>query len=149
MTMPTRQQNGKKLAVALALLLSAAWHSGCGGDRPQTVPVDGKITFAGGPCPAEGYIDFQPLEAAPGYTTHPGSAQFGRDGQFAVTSFRAGDGLVPGRYRVHIECWKELPDEATFSPGVSYVPEGFQAPELVVEPTSSGPLSVTYDIPQS
>ncbi len=35
--------------------------AGCGGEEPLTIPVSGKITFAGGACPAEGTIVFSPV----------------------------------------------------------------------------------------
>jgi hypothetical protein len=137
----------KHLYTWLCVLLLLLFPLGCGGDRPKTIPVEGKITFGGGPCPAAGYIDFQPIEPAEGYPTRPGSAEFAEDGLYAVTSYEPGDGLVPGRYRVHIECWKELPDEASMSPGVSHVPADYVPDELVVEPTARGRLVQNYDIP--
>jgi len=138
----------KQNLAGLCLFLLLLGPLGCGGDRPQTVPVRGKITFGGGPCPAAGFIDFQPIEPAEGYPSRPGSGEFAEDGSYTVTSYEPGDGLVPGRYRVHIECWQELPDEASMSPGVSYVPEDFAPDELVVDPAAKGPVVRNYDIPQ-
>ena len=78
-------------------------------------------------------------------TGHPGRGRFDADGAFTVQSFTPGDGLVPGRYRTRIQCWKVPP--SADSAGVSYLPPGFQTPELVVEP--NGPVEVSYDVPSA
>ena len=117
---------------------------GCGGSNlPQTVPVQGRVTFAGGDCPGPGTVNFAPLEAP----RHPGRADFDTDGQFTVRSFRDSDGLVPGRYRTRVECWKVPP--AMGEPGVSYLPDDFETPELVIDSDSRGPIEVAYDVPAS
>ena len=128
-------------AVMLCVLLG-----GCGGvERPTTVPVQGQVTFAGGPCPAPGTVFFGPLEVADGLPRRPGRGRFDTDGKFTVQSFAPGDGLVPGRYRIRLQCWKVAPSPS--SVGVSYLPPGYQAPELVVEP--NGPVEVRYDVPSA
>ncbi|MBN1589060.1 MAG: hypothetical protein JW888_06065, partial [Pirellulales bacterium] len=73
---------------------------GCGQSGPERILVHGKVTFAGGPPPADGIIFFAPLKPAEGLTARPGRARFAKgDGAFAVTSVQPGDGLVPGTYR--------------------------------------------------
>ncbi len=108
---------------------------------PVTVPVSGTVTFNGGPCPAAGTIRFAPLAADPGLPRRPGRADFDVDGKYIARSFREDDGLVPGKYRVLIECWKTPP--ANGQAGSSYIQSGFEPPELSV--TRSGD-SVVYDI---
>jgi len=120
--------------------------SGCGGGRVETVPVRGRVTFDGRACPAAGTVAFLPLEPAEGYPMRPATGKFDTDGYFSVTSYRSGDGLVPGRYRVRILCWKEPPEEEGAG-GVNYVPDGYQAEELVIEPGADGPVEVAYDVP--
>ena len=90
-----------------------------------------------------------PLEAAPSYSLRPGSAAFDTDGTFTVSSFDGSVGLVPGRYQPSIECWKTLPDEATGTPGESYVPEEHRLEELVVPADSRKPIHLDYDVPVS
>jgi hypothetical protein len=119
---------------------------GCESEPPETIRVRGTVTFQGGPAPAPGWIQFQPIEAAPGYSMRPGSGQFDTNGKFEATSRAKNDGLVPGRYRVQIECWRTEPDELTGSPGVSYVPEDFVPDELDVKPDASS-ITVDYDVP--
>jgi hypothetical protein len=122
--------------------------AGCGGNALSLVPVSGKVTFSGGPCPAAGNVGFTPIEVEPGLPRRPGSGQFREDGTFQVTSFKKGDGLVPGRYRVTVMCFSGLPDPTSRDPwgDVSYVPKDFQAPELVVQKRGDA-VEVTYDVP--
>ncbi len=121
---------------------------GCGRDNGlQIVPVSGKVTFAGGPCPAAGTVTFTPLEVAAGLPRRPASGTFHEDGTFFVTSFKKGDGLIPGRYKVTVSCDSGLPDPRSPDPwgDVSYVAKGYEPPELVVE-AGSDPIEVNYDV---
>lgn len=110
-------------------------------DRPKTIPVAGKITFDGQPPQFPGGIFFAPVEVEQGYPRRGGRALFDIDGEFQATSFEDGDGLVPGTYRVRVESWKEPPSMG--KPGVSYVPKGFEAEDLVV---SSGEKKIEYNL---
>ena len=126
--------------VAATLLIFVV--CGCGkSDRPLTVPVRGKVTFGGGPCPQSGNIRFAPLEVAEGLPRRPGRADFDTGGEYRATSYQENDGLVPGKYRVLVECWKVPPADGKL--GVSYIEPSFQPPELAVESQSD---SVTFDI---
>jgi len=107
------------------------------------VPVQGKVTFDGGPPPAEGGIFFAPVEVAAGLPRRPGMARFGMDGQFTVTSFSGGDGLVPGTYRVNVECWKVPPTMET--PGESYVADDYHPADVKVAP-DAGSVDVPLDV---
>lgn len=115
---------------------------GCGGDGPQTVPVSGTVTFAGGAPPAAGTLNFAPLEVEEGLPRRPGRADFDTTGAFEVSSFGTNDGLVPGRYRVRIECWKVPPVDG--KPGETFVPADFQPADLEVKSDSG---RITYDVP--
>lgn len=121
----------KTVMQGLALFAVVLICCGCGNtNRPKTVKVSGTITFEGGPPEYPGALFFAPIEAAEGYPRRGGRALFETDGSFAATSFTDGDGLVPGTYRVRLESWKEPP--GMNSAGVSYIPKGYKAPELVV-----------------
>jgi hypothetical protein len=120
---------------------------GCGRSGVETVAVEGTLTFGGQACPAGGTIYFVPISTPAGLPRRPGSAAFDKDGRFRATSFRPGDGLVPGKYCVRIECWRQPPTELT--KGVSYVPAGYNPPEVTVERGTRGPLILAIDVPRS
>jgi hypothetical protein len=130
------------------IILSTAVLSGCEQGLP-TVPVTGEVTFAGGPPPARGTITFAPIEAAEGLPRRPGSGQFqSDDSTYEITSFRPGDGLLPGRYAVNITCYTGIPSSSV--PGsydaLNAVPRDWQPEELVIE-MDSDPVEVNYDVP--
>jgi hypothetical protein len=123
------------LILPCALLLTS-----CGSGLPQTVPVSGCITFDGQPPPAAGTVQFVPLEAAEGFPLRPASGAFGTDGEFEATTFEPGDGLMPGKYTLSIECWDQPPN-MTGNPGKSHVPKKYQSPK-----TSGLTLDITPDM---
>lgn len=143
----TAARNQKHCHILLLLSLGVLL-AGCGPRGPETVPVHGRVTFEGGACPAAGTVYFTPVEAPAGLPLRPASGNFETDGTFTVSSFETSDGLVPGKYRVRVECWKQPPgDDGT--PGVAYVKAGYEAPDLVVEPGTRGPVKVEYDVPMA
>jgi hypothetical protein len=136
-----RLPGGVLLVFPLGLLLC-----GCGRGGPETIEIQGRVEFDGGTCPAGGTVYFTPIAAASGEPLRPASGNFQTDGKFTVSSFGEGDGLVPGTYRVRVECWKQPPgDDGT--PGISYVKAGYQAPDLTIEAGTRGPVDVEYDVP--
>jgi hypothetical protein len=108
---------------------------GCGSGNPRTVPIAGKITFAGKAPPAATKLTFVCLQPESGSVQYSGSADVNPDGSFSVTTFKPGDGLVPGKYQVNIECWQQPPSMA--APGVSHVANNFSPPPIVVSSKSS------------
>ncbi len=124
---------------------------GCGVDRPETVPVRGRITLDGGQWPADGGIYFTAIESAEGFPRRPARADFDRSGRFEATTWHSGDGLMPGRYKVHVECWKTPPEIDKPLPE-NYVPPKYRSPttsdlELTVSADSRGE-SPSWDIHQ-
>jgi hypothetical protein len=132
--------------VALTIAVIAG---GCSSKQSMTVPVSGHITFGGGTCPAEGTIVFSPLAVEKGLPRRPGIAKFQQDGSFTVTSFREGDGLIPGHYRPIVNCWKGEPhnDDPSSFERLNYVPSNYKAAEIVVSPADKT-LMVTLDVPK-
>ncbi len=110
-------------------VLLAAMLAGCGGSDQGLVPVSGKVTFDEGPVPAAGRLLFVPAEGAQGL--RPAFASFDTSGSFTVQSFRPGDGLESGDYRVGVTCWKVQPTMGG-PRGVSYLPKKYK------NPTTSG-----------
>ncbi len=93
------------LAVTLVTLVLA---TGCGDDR-GLVPVTGKVTLNGASLPGAGDLTFVPVEVAEGFPKRPAKAEFAADGSYEAQSFKPGDGLFPGTYRVGVSCWKVAP----------------------------------------
>jgi hypothetical protein len=94
-----------RCAVLLCVLALVAV-TGCGKsadvDREKTVPVTGVVTYNGTPV-AEASVGLVP-DAPPG-PTPPGRGAFGRtdaQGRFELMTFVAGDGAVPGNYKVTV-----------------------------------------------
>lgn len=120
---------------------------GCSPSGPDRVRVNGKITFAGGPPPEDGYITFTPSQSAEMGSRRPGGARFEKgDGSFSATTVQPDDGLLPGTYDVRVECWRTLPgDDGT--PGVSHVPADFAPPPLTVALDGPNPVEFNLDVP--
>jgi len=138
-----------RLPLALLAILVLA---GCRSDLPETVPVGGRVTLEGGAWPAQGTLYFTALEPEPGRPHHAGMAPFDADGRFVVTSWRKGDGLVPGKYRIGVECWKVQP--TVFGPPpISFVDDRYVSAALspleLDVPADAGSVDVEWDIPRN
>jgi hypothetical protein len=123
--------------------------AGCNDNGLPLVPVHGKVTFAGGPPPKPGSIAFAPIEIADGLPHRPGTASFDNSGEFEVTSFRPGDGLIEGTYQATIDCWLKSPtasDPSTFE-RFNAVPKGYNPPPIEVK-SDAGEVEVVIDVPK-
>ena len=65
---------------------------------------------------------FAPSEPAEGFPRRPGTADFNEDGEFEASSFKTGDGLLPGKYVVNVECWEVPPSMGAGPPAKTAVP---------------------------
>ena len=54
-------------------------------------------------------MNFLAVEPAPGFVQRPARGVFRTDGYFEAQAFNDKAGLVPGRYKVRIECLKHAP----------------------------------------
>jgi hypothetical protein len=129
MTIPARH-----LAIFGVAILAAG---GCGSDRPQTIPVGGTITFDGGPPPAPGTLYLTTNDPAEGFPIRPATAEFDADGRFAAKTWDSGDGMMPGRYKITVECW-EVPPTMGGPPSKSYVPPKYES-------TATSPLEIALE----
>lgn len=135
------------LQVVWVVACSVLAGCGSGSDFPL-VPINGVVTFSGGPPPKEGRVSFSQLPGTgiEGLPNRPGRANFGIDGKFVATTFESGDGLLPGKYDVRIECVDGVPGPGTPWDAISFVPSDYQPPNLVVE-QGKGAIEVSYDVP--
>lgn len=139
-----------KIACVGLVCASVLVAAGCRPKPPTTVPVRGRITYQGGAWPTPGTIVFAIVEPAAGFPGRPGAAEFDTDGRFVVKSWQNREGLLPGRYRLAVECWK-APPVMEGPPPVSYVPKRYQDPatselELLILPHDP-PRNLDLDIP--
>jgi hypothetical protein len=124
--MPSRLSRGLMQSATLAVLIV-----GCAGEKhPETLPVQGKVTYAGKPVPA-GTITFQ---------SDSGQAAVGEiqpDGSYRLGSFAKDDGAVLGHHRVMIVANTADPTKIPgSSPG--YVPPKDLVPRKYSQLETSG-----------
>jgi hypothetical protein len=131
----------------VVLAVVAAIAAGCG-EKRGLVLVKGRVTFDGGLPPKTGRITFGPIKAADGYPQRPGQANFDADGNFEVTSYKSGDGLTPGSYRINVLCVERDPSPV---PGgleaVTYVSPDYKGEEVVVA-AGGKPMELNIDVPR-
>ena len=103
----TRRGKGLVLFVwDCTLLLLVVGAAGCG--NPRTVPVSGRVTLEGAPVgskpvpmwPAK--ISFKPTETGADSPLRPASSKLDGDGNYELSTFEPGDGVMPGDYQVVI-----------------------------------------------
>jgi hypothetical protein len=119
---------------------------GCG-SKHGTVPVSGTVTVNDQPPPGAGTVLFTVVEPAAGFPNRPAMAKFDESGEFSVTSYEPGDGLIPGSYKVAVECY-ETPPNMDGKPVKSYIDEKYMSGatsgfELTVEP---GSKPIQFDV---
>ena len=111
------------------VLVGVSLAIGCqqsGPDRPKTFPVTGKVTLGG--QPVEGAtVSFQAAQNSATGTTDAG-------GIYKLTTFAAGDGAVPGEYKVAITKFEggAAPSGAASGSGglaSGELPDDYEAPE--------------------
>jgi hypothetical protein len=136
----------------LVLLSALVFDSGCGSDRPATTRVSGKLTLGGGVWPKAGTLYFTPAEAEEGRIKRPGTGAFNLNGDYSVSSWEKGDGLLPGKYNVGVECWITPPSMGG-PPAKSCVPVKFSNAStsgivLTIEPGEKR-KTFDFDVPLS
>jgi hypothetical protein len=138
----------KNLAAQLLALIGAlavAVVAGCGPQSPfEYVPVSGKVTYEDGSPVTVGKVYFVP-DAPPKDGMHPrtATADLNADGTFAsVTSYKPGDGIVPGKHKVAIM----FAEDANGNPLVAKDYTSFATSPLVVD-TADAPFEIKVPKP--
>jgi hypothetical protein len=109
--------------------------------------VSGTVTLDGEKVPGPGYIYFN-TEASGTDGARPGTAEFDANGKYTAKTYAPGDGLLPGKYVLRVDCW-QTPPNMDGKPVVSHLPARYQDAaksglELTVE---AGAKPITFDIP--
>ncbi|MCA9239272.1 MAG: hypothetical protein KDA37_03695, partial [Planctomycetales bacterium] len=130
-------------------ILGCVLFVGCGDSGLPTTKVTGLVTFDGAPPPKPGNISFSLVQGTgtEGLPYRPGGSAFGTDGEFTVTSFEKGDGLLPGTYKVQITCLAAPPSQGPLAQ-LSYVPLDWTPEDLVIT-SGERSIEVNYDVPMS
>ncbi|MEX0642093.1 MAG: hypothetical protein WD468_05300 [Pirellulales bacterium] len=119
------------MPVACGLLLSAI---GCN-RMPETVSVTGQVTYRGQPL-TMGDVQMVPRKIADGKLRRPATSLIDKSGRFEMSTFKQGDGMVPGEYGVAIVAIRRYPNMMDPNDKPEYA-----VPERYVDPSTSG-LSV-------
>lgn len=114
---------------SMLILLSAMVLAGCGDDRPERVPVAGRVLIDGQPL-EHGFVRF----IAP--QDRPSVAELGPDGRFALSCFARKDRSVVGTHTVTVTGVEPLTPQS----------QKWHAPKEYSDPATSG-LTVIIDGP--
>ena len=102
--------------------------------------------FQGKVPPKAGEIFLAPLQIAAGLPKRHAQGTLDETGKFSLTSWEAGDGVVPGTYQVTIVCWRETPTLET-KLSANFGPADF-IPEVTIDAKSPEPVAITIDVPR-
>jgi len=135
----TMKQIGSMIVRAMLGGALAVLAGGCGQRLPPTVPVSGKVTWQGKAL-TDGTVVFQPHVIAEGLPRRPATGQLDAEGRYRLTTFRAGDGAVPGKYHVTVHSYLSEPGQ--MKDDIEVVEYTWRIPEMYGDPARSG-LSAT------
>jgi len=127
--------------IRLALLACAVlglFAGGCSRGRNKVYPVEGKVVLAGKPV-ARAQVIFHPEDPAAAGAIRP-VGQVDDQGNFTLTSYRAGDGAPEGQYRVAV-IWYQVTARRNATEGDPVVSQNF-LPDIYARAEST-PLRAT------
>mgnify|MGYP006969395078 CR=1 FL=1 len=125
---------GPRRMLLFVLGLSVGLLLGCAESLPETIPVTGTVTFADEPL-TSGDVTFHPHVVAEGLPRRPARGSLDATGAFQLSTFRSGDGAVPGTYRVTIHSYSNRPDK--FDDSGTFTPQ-WRIPQRYGDPRTSG-----------
>lgn len=139
--MPIRMGARPYRLIAVMVACGLGW--GCGGDSGElpTVPVSGTLNVDGKPV-SKGTVHFHPEKG-------PAATGFVQDGKFKLTTYKEGDGAIPGKTRVAVEVVEEVPMKDGDTTSKSLIPAKFMNPDksgLRLEVRPSGYSNLQIDI---
>ena len=147
MKIPGPEHRPLGLCSALVLVLMAvAAAPGCWGGDPyavKTVSAAGTATYQGKPV-SKGTILFQPVDEK----GRPASGTID-DGKFTLTTYREGDGAVPGKHRVAVVATEERKTKDGDTTVKYLIPEQYASAEtsgVEVEVPPGGSSDLRVDI---
>jgi len=140
--MNSRRRTSSIVHLCLLILLA-----GCSDNGLEMVRVGGQVTFEGRELPKYCKVYFHPIEVPAGLPKRPAASRLGEDGRLSVTSWKKGDGLVPGTYEVKIQYYDPKPG-ADLTSDDGWVGKSHQVENLVIKPGTKRPIEVRYTVPE-
>jgi predicted small lipoprotein YifL len=138
-----------RLLRAAVVAAAAVGLVGCGKSGPTRIPVSGRVTVDGQKVPGPGFIYFNPTGEGKEEVSRPATAEFDADGNYEAKTFEPGDGLLPGKYVLRVDCWKQGPN-MDGKPVVSFIAQKYQnaaKSELSLSvPSDSRPITFAIDL---
>ena len=134
-------QFGWAIAWTIIALIVAGPFTGCGGSGlPGTQPIRGKVVYNGKPL-SQGEVRYVPVDPQVGRQAR---GKLDKSGNFEMTTLKAGDGVLPGKYKVVIVALAPHPGE----PGRT-APEPGEAPKPAPVIQRGSLVPERYTIPRA
>ena len=132
--------------IIIAIIFSCSTGCGSGSDLTE---ASGIVSYQGRPVPS-GNITFYPKHG------RPASGNIESDGTFVLSSYRSGDGLPIGKYKVCVTAYKATKTLVNYDEVVRHRPAEYLVPKkyssvssspLEIEVTKGGDNHFVIDIP--
>lgn len=124
---------------------------GCGSSAPKTVRVSGVVDFDGKPL-TKGTITFLPQTTGEKDLNRPATGIIDSQGRFELSTYKPGDGALPGKYQVTVVSNSVEPTLEEIAEGAKYVsaiPAGYNSPltsGLSATVSESGPVTLDFHL---
>ena len=132
------------MRISLATLFLLAVTLGCG-SKVQTVKVHGKVAFTDGSVPKGevARVHFDPVRADSQRVLKEAAGEIQSDGSYELTTFKSGDGAIPGQYKLFFEVFKTYMGRESLIPARYADPA--QTPFTVTVESRNKPMEFKLD----
>ncbi len=108
---PLCDKPARRFVTMVLCLAFGSAAGGCGERLPEVVPVSGTVTWQGEPL-TDGTVVLHPKGAAEELPRRPATGSLDDAGRYRVSTFRTGDGALPGEYYVLVHSYLSEPSDA-------------------------------------
>lgn len=125
----SRSGAGRRHFLRVLMLAVAGLGVGCAEDAapPETVKVTGLVTYKNQPL-SKGAVTFQPVDPGKAPLLRPAQGQIQSDGRYELSTFKDGDGALPGHYQIVVTSYENEPTAEEYDAGakrISSIPERY------------------------